>query len=181
MTALAAFVTLPSPGGDTRVEVPRLAHGAKQPALRREQEEAERTFRLALRLCETTSRLRAQGEDALAASLEGALTEYLDTAPPVRVGLAAEALGVRPKVVQGWIHAGVLDEVSGAVNRVTVASVLKIWPAVADLRAAGRSRNLVAALQSRLENEELWASPAFRESLDQMHRGERGAWPEDFD
>lgn len=179
-TTAATFVTLESPTGPSRIDVPRLRHDAKQPALRRDQDDAERTLRLALRLCALASKLRVEGDDIHASVVEDTLTEYLSAAPPVRVSLAAEALDIPAKVVQKLIAADVLQGVEGPVQRVTAASVINIWPVVAALRVAGRSRNLVAALQSRLDNEDVWASRDFQKSLAQMHRGERGEWPEDF-
>jgi hypothetical protein len=55
---------------------------------------------------------------------------------------------------------------------VTLKSLLEVRPALRDLRAVGRDRNLPEAVVARLEDERVLADPRLKRSLEEMHRGE---------
>lgn len=101
-------------------------------------------------------------------------------ADPVRILHAKQLLEVSDRTIAGWASRGLLELRPGTPKRVSLDSVLRVKRILDELREAGRDRDLVGAVVSRLEREELERSQRFQDSLRQMRRGERGEWPEDF-
>lgn len=99
----------------------------------------------------------------------------IDEQEPMRLSVAAEALGVSYNAVRAWIDHDALDEVDAeqSVRRVSFASVAELREVLAELRELGQDRNLLAAAVTRLESDAISKSHRFRESVEQMKRGER--------
>jgi hypothetical protein len=71
------------------------------------------------------------------------------------------------------VRAGILEDFAGSPQRVGLESLARAREIVRELREAGQDRDLMAAVMSRLEWEELQQDERFRESVGQMKRGER--------
>jgi hypothetical protein len=106
----------------------------------------------------------------------------VEESEPVRVSHAAHVLGVSGPTVRSWIEQGLLEAVAPAERsrgplRVTLDSIAEIKEITDELRELGHDRRLVSAVIARLEGQQLARSDRFRESVEQMRRGERGQWP----
>jgi predicted nucleotidyltransferase len=76
----------------------------------------------------------------------------VEEAEPVRVSYAARVLGLTPQALRSWINRGLLHEVPGSSPaRVTLASVARVREVLADLRKAGQERNLMPAVETKLQ------------------------------
>jgi DNA-binding transcriptional MerR regulator len=97
----------------------------------------------------------------------------MDWVPAVRFSVAADLLELSVPTVRAWTERGLLEETAGpSPRRVTLKSLLEVRPALRDLRAVGRDRNLLEAVVARLEDERVLADPRLKRSLEEMHRGE---------
>jgi DNA-binding transcriptional MerR regulator len=92
---------------------------------------------------------------------------------PVRVSVAAELIGVSQPTIRAWADEGVLETVDADGPRaVTLGSVLRVRPVVAELRALGRQRDLMSAVLAQVDDRELLDDKRLQSSLAQMRRGE---------
>jgi hypothetical protein len=91
----------------------------------------------------------------------------------VTLRYAERVLGVSNPTVRDWVRAGILEDFEGSPQRVGLESLARARDIVRELREVGKSRDLMAAVMSRLELEELQEDDRFRESRRQMQRGER--------
>lgn len=106
--------------------------------------------------------------------------EQIEESPPLRVRFVRDLLDISDHTVVDWSKLGILEERESNPRRISLLSVLMAKRALDDLRAAGRDRDLTAAVLNKLERDELGEDARFRKSLAQAKRGERGEWPEGF-
>lgn len=94
-------------------------------------------------------------------------------ARPVRLSIAAELLGVSLPTVRAWADEGVLEWRGGSPRRVSLESVLRVRPIVRELKELGQSRDLLAAVLARVEDEVTLDDRRLRTSLRQMRQGRK--------
>ncbi len=109
--------------------------------------------------------------------LEALAWDKISEADPIRVRHAQQILEVSAGTVTDWTRQGILEEEGSRPRRLSLASVLRTKGIVDELRELGQDQALVSVVLNRLELEELEQNDRFRESLEQMRRGERGEWP----
>lgn len=90
----------------------------------------------------------------------------------VRVSVAAELLGLSVPTMNKWADLGLLEATNDGVRRVALRGVLEIRPFVQELRQLGKTRHLLQAVVDRIDDTETLTSPALRQSVEQMRRGE---------
>jgi len=147
------------------------AHGLR--GRKREYLEADRT----LLIFDETRRLARRAADRsdaeTAAELEDFAWRVVRAGDPVTLRYAERVLGVSNPTVRDWVRDGILEDFAGSPQRVGLESLARAREIVRELRKAGQDRDLMAAVMSRLEWEELQEDDRFRESVGQMKRGER--------
>lgn len=121
---------------------------------------------------------RKEPDETRAKDLVRVAWDAVERAEPVRVFHAQKLLDVSRQTIRDWMHKGVLKQEAESPARLKLATVLDAKDAVDELREMGKDQNLVSAVLSRLEGEALSENDRFRESVEQMKRGERGSWPE---
>lgn len=111
--------------------------------------------------------------DQRARELESVAGRWLASAPGMRPSIAAALLGLSEPTVRAWTGRGIL-RIRSRKPRLLLdpASVLEVRQLVSELRLAGRTRDLLDEVYSRLADERQLADPDLAESLAQMHRGE---------
>lgn len=90
----------------------------------------------------------------------------------VRVSTAAKLLELSVPTVNQWADEGILEAVGKSPRRVTLRSVARIKPIVAELKELGHQQNLRDALIARLEDRATLEDKRFLRSLEEMRRGE---------
>lgn len=150
---------------------------ARRKVIDREAERLQNTLDLYERLMEIAA---DEPDAARRRRIEELAWDKMREADPVRILHAKQLLQVSDRTIADWAQRGLLDARPGSPKRVSLDSVLRIKAVVDELREAGRDRDLVGAVMSRLERSELEDNKRFQDSLGQMRRGERGEWPEDF-
>jgi hypothetical protein len=111
--------------------------------------------------------------DERAQALESVAKRWLDSAPGMRLSIAAALLGLSEPTVRAWARRGIL-RIRNRKPRLLLdpASVLEVRQLVGELRLAGRVRGLLDEVYNRLADEQQLADPDLAESLAQMRRGE---------
>jgi excisionase family DNA binding protein len=94
-------------------------------------------------------------------------------ARPVRLAIAADLLGVSLPTVRAWADEGVLEWRDGSPRRVSLDSVLRISPIVRELKEMGQSRDLLAAVLARVEDQAVLSDRGLQASLKQMRQGRK--------
>lgn len=94
-------------------------------------------------------------------------------ARPVRLAIAADLLGVSLPTVRAWADEGVLEWRDGSPRRVSLDSVLRVRPIVRELKEMGQSRDLLAAVLARVEDEATLGDRGLQVSLKQMRQGRK--------
>jgi DNA-binding transcriptional MerR regulator len=94
-------------------------------------------------------------------------------ARPVRLVIAADLLGVSLPTVRAWADEGVLEWRGGSPRRVSLNSVLRVRPIVRELKKMGQSRDLLAAVLARVEDEATLGDRRLQGSLKQMRGGRK--------
>lgn len=146
-------------------------HGAR--GRRREYLDADRTMLIFDETRRLARRAATRGDAETAAELEDFAWRMVRSGAPVTVSYAERVLGVSNPTIREWARTGILEDCAGSPKRVGLESLARAREIVRELREAGQDRDLMAALMSRLEWEELQADERFRESVGQMRRGER--------
>jgi len=91
----------------------------------------------------------------------------------IRPVIAARLLGLSEKTVRAWAAQGVLTVAQRTPRLLLdVQSVHVISHIVRDLRALGKDRDLLDEVWRRLSDAAVLERPDFKESIEQMHRGE---------
>jgi len=147
------------------------AHGLR--GRKREYLDADRTLLIFDETRMLASRAAGRGDSETAAELEDFAWRVVRAGDPVTLRYAERVLGVSNPTVRDWVRAGILEDFAGSPQRVGLESLARAREIVRELREAGRDRDLMAAVMSRLEWEELQQDERFRESVGQMKRGER--------
>jgi hypothetical protein len=151
---------------------PSRAAGRGLRGRRREYRDADRTLMAFDETRVLARRAAERGDSETAAELEEFAWRMVRADDPVTLGYAERVLGVSNPTVRDWVRAGILEDFEGSPRRVGLESLARTRDIVRELRDAGRSRDLMAAVMSRLEWEELQEDDRFRESVGQMKRGE---------
>jgi DNA-binding transcriptional MerR regulator len=94
-------------------------------------------------------------------------------ARPVRLAIAADLLGVSLPTVRAWADEGVLEWRDSSPRRVSLDSVLRVRPIVRELKEMGQSRDLLAAVLARVEDETTLSDRGLQASLKQMRQGRK--------
>jgi DNA-binding transcriptional MerR regulator len=94
-------------------------------------------------------------------------------ARPVRLAIAADLLDVSLPTVRAWADEGVLEWRGGSPRRVSLNSVLRVRPIVRELKKMGQSRDLLAAVLARVEDEATLGDRRLQGSLKQMRGGRK--------
>lgn len=149
----------------------------RRPVVEREGNDLQRTLRLYDRLREISE---LGGDPKLQATLEELAWVTVREAEPIRILHAEQLLGLTNQTIHDWIERGILEEQGSSPKRVSLESALRAKLIVNELREQGQDRDLISSVLNKLEFEELQEDDRFRRSLEQMKRGERGEWPEDF-
>jgi hypothetical protein len=147
------------------------ARGAR--GRKREFLEADRTLLIFDETRMLARRAAGRGDAQTAAELEDFAWRVVRAGDPVTLRYAERVLGVSNPTVRDWVRAGLLEDFAGSPQRVGLESLARTREIVRELRQAGQDRELMAAVMSRLEWEELQQDDRFRESVGQMKRGER--------
>ncbi len=90
----------------------------------------------------------------------------------VRMSTAAKLLELSVPTVNQWADEGILEDAGERPRRVTLRSVARIRPIVAELRELGRDQNLRDALLAQIEDRGTLEDKKFLRSLEEMRRGE---------
>lgn len=147
------------------------AHGLR--GRKREFLEADRTLLIFDETRRLASRAVGRGDAETATELEDFAWRVVRAGDPVTLRYAERVLGVSNPTVRDWTRAGILEDFAGSPQRVGLESLARTREIVRELREAGQDRDLMAAVVSRLEWEELQQDNRFCESVGQMKRGER--------
>ena len=93
---------------------------------------------------------------------------------PIRVTIAAQLLNLSRKTVEAWAKEGLLMAAIGDHKRLVLDAqrLHEVLHLVKNLRAQGRDRNLIEAVWYRLSDQALGEREDFKESVEQMKRGE---------
>lgn len=157
---------------DALLRPPRAtAHGLR--GRKREYLDADKTLMAFDETRRLARRAAGRGDSETAAELEDFAWRMVRASDPVTLSYAEQVLGVSNPTVRDWVRAGILEDSEGAPQRVGLESLARTRNIVRELREAGQNRDLMAAVMSRLEWEELQEDGRFRESVGQMQRGER--------
>jgi hypothetical protein len=157
---------------DALLSPPRApAHGLR--GRKREYLDADKTLMAFDETRKLARRAAGRGDSETAAELEEFAWQMVRASDPVTLSYAEQVLGVSNPTVRDWVRAGILEDFEGSPQRVGLESLARTRDIVRELREAGQNRDLMAAVMSRLEWEELQADERFRESARQMKRGER--------
>jgi hypothetical protein len=157
---------------DALLSPPRAAsHGLR--GRKREYLDADKTLMAFDETRSLARRAAGRGDSETAAELEDFAWRMVRASDPVTLRYAERVLGVSNPTVRDWVRAGILEDFEGSPQRVGLESLARARDIVRELREAGKSRDLMAAVMSRLEWEELQENDRFRESVGQMKRGER--------
>lgn len=182
---MASGANDPTPGAGTATRSPSpLALHATKPGPHARRTDAEKVA--ARRALAHFDRLRDLASDPdlsddHAEKINDGAWAIVEEADPIRVAHAAKLLGVTGPTVRNWISHGLIEPVEDTSPlRVTLDSVAEVKEVADELRELNdRGPRLVSAVIGRLEGEALASSARFRQSLEQMRRGERGKWPGD--
>jgi hypothetical protein len=147
------------------------AHGLR--GRKREYLEADRTLLIFDETRRLARRAADRGDAETAAELEDFAWRVVRAGDPVTLRYAERVLGVSNPTIRDWVRAGLLEDFAGSPRRVGLESLARTREIVRELREAGQDRELMAAVMSRLEWEELQQDERFRESVEQMRRSER--------
>ncbi len=140
---------------------------------KREYLDADKTLMAFDETRKLAGRAAGRGDFETAAELEDFAWRTVRASDPVTLSYAEQVLGVSNPTVRDWVRAGILEDFEGSPQRVGLESLARTRDIVRELREAGQNRDLMAAVMSRLEWEELQEDDRFRESVRQMKRGER--------
>ena len=152
---------------------PRRAAGHGLRGRKREYLEADKTLMAFDEARKLAQRAAGRGDSETAAELEDFAWTMVRASDPVTLSYAEQVLGVSNPTVRDWVRTGILEDFEGSPQRVGLESLARTRDIVRELREAGQNRDLMAAVISRLEWEELQEDDRFRESVRQMKRGER--------
>jgi hypothetical protein len=129
-------------------------------------------------LLDDVARLREVAEtlpadDKRAQDLASVASHRLASAPGMRPSIAAALLGLSEPTIRTWTKRGIL-RIRSRKPRLLLdpASVGEVRQLIAELRLAGRTRDLLDEVYNRLVDEQQLSDPDLAESLAQMHRGE---------
>jgi hypothetical protein len=99
--------------------------------------------------------------------------EGVGHAAGVPVAHAARRLGVSEPTVRSWIARGALRAIKGSSPvEIEPESLRSVSRALDELRERGQDREWLAALVDYLDDREARSSPALKEGLQQLARGE---------
>ncbi len=99
--------------------------------------------------------------------------EGVGHAPGVPVAHAARRLAVSEPTVRSWIARGALHAIKGSSPvEIEPESLRSVSRALQELRERGQNREWLAALVDYLDDREARRSPALKEGLEQLARGE---------
>jgi DNA-binding transcriptional MerR regulator len=98
--------------------------------------------------------------------------DVLDDLDPVPVAVAAPLLGVSEPTVRSWTRRGLLIYADGRSSGLDVRRLYEVIAIVSELRAAGRTHDLLNEAWRRLADDAVLERPDLRDSLAQMRRGD---------
>ncbi|MCX5016607.1 helix-turn-helix domain-containing protein [Streptomyces sp. NBC_00555] len=110
-------------------------------------------------------------QPANASELRHVAEDALSNAEPIRVKTAASLLDLSDRTVRAWVEEGVLALASEHPKRVDPVRLHQVLHLVRDLRAAGRSRDLLSAVWYRLQDAALLDREDLAASLGQLREG----------
>lgn len=116
-------------------------------------------------------------EKNIAERLAEQARQVIRDADPVRLSYAERVLGVSNPTVRDWAERGLLHLQDDSPQRVSLESVADTLSKVEHLREIGKDRDVARAVLNLLESEEVTRDDRFKQSLEQMRRGERRPLP----
>ncbi|MBT2423450.1 hypothetical protein J7F01_41195 [Streptomyces sp. ISL-22] len=122
--------------------------------LEREEEQVRALFDRVERVEAVAERIEHQ-EPNEASELRSVAEDALCTAEPIRLKIAASLLALSDRTVRTWVAEGVLALASEHPQRLDPVQLHRVLHLVRDLRAAGRTRDLINAVWNRLQDSAL--------------------------
>ncbi|MFC7841887.1 hypothetical protein [Streptomyces sp. NPDC057382] len=139
--------------------------------LEREKEQVRALFDRVERVEAVAERIERQDpEEAL--ELRSVAEDALCTAEPVRLKIAASLLALSDRTVRTWVDEGVLSLASKHPQRLDPVQLHRVLHLVRELRTAGRNRDLINAVWTRLQDAALLDREDMKTSLRQLRKGE---------
>jgi hypothetical protein len=168
-----------SPGSTTESAVEFGSRRAEEPtmsgAVEREENELRTAFKRVADLRRVADELPEDSGDRH--TLRDIADGILRDVRPVRTRVAGNLLGMTEKTVRAWAEEGVIPVVERKpILRLDPGRLEAVVKLVADLREAGRDRNLLDAVWYRLEDAVTLADPDLVTALEQMRNGEGVRW-----
>lgn len=137
--------------------------------------DAQRVTTALMALTDAREALNDERRDLAFVALEEAqhALESVEHTPGIPVAQAAERLGVSGPTVRSWMQRGILRTVPGMTPaQIEPETLRRVARALAELRERGHDRDWLLALADYLDDLSALRSPALREGLEQLRRGE---------